>query len=226
MNDSLRVRGAEARGELAAIGDDFSLSKRAVLQAGGEWEAGDQLHYEEVSAVLTGEFVNGFDIGMIDLGESEGFATKEFSSFIVGEHAGWEDFEGDVAVEEFVMSAVDDAHTASADLLDQFVMAECGSDHGGECGGMVGRVAGHVKREMDWRAGGDLGDWCWLRNIAGGDARTDWRGFWRRFSWRDHGGVVVMDLYQTWRCLVSAIVHEKARRKAGPYGSCADEWQK
>jgi hypothetical protein len=35
-----------------------------------------------------------------------------------------------------------------------------------------------------------------------------------------------MDLYQTRGCLVSAIVHEKARHKAGPYGSNAGQKQR
>ena len=122
MDDALIVRSREALGKLHPEPHDFSLGKRPGFDLFTQRLAGNQLHREEINAILRAKFINGFDVRMIELGERQRFFAKLFARRFVGEQTGGKNLQRDVAVELFVMSAIDFAHAARADFFDDPVV--------------------------------------------------------------------------------------------------------
>ena len=67
---------------------------------------------------------------MVEAAERERFAAEALARRVVGQRAGGQDLQRDVAVEPLVVGAIDDAHAAFADLLEDAVVAEGLADHG------------------------------------------------------------------------------------------------
>jgi hypothetical protein len=59
---------------------------------------------------------------MFECGSRARFADETLAPIAIGHQLGRQDFERDVAIETGVGGAIDDAHPASADLFDNFVM--------------------------------------------------------------------------------------------------------
>jgi hypothetical protein len=91
----------------------------------------DAFHDDEIGPTLRVEFVDCGDIRMIELGEKKRFLAEVPARSFILEEAEREDFDGDVAVEAFVARAVDFAHTADADFVEDAVMAERLANHRG-----------------------------------------------------------------------------------------------
>lgn len=128
MNDATIVSRGETVGDLRAEGDHIFLRERAVEKPGAESDPVDKLHDEKVEAVVGIEVVNRGDVGMIELGESQGFVAKFSAGAIVGNGAGKENLEGNYTVEVFILGAVNDTHPAAADSLDDSVVAQGPAD--------------------------------------------------------------------------------------------------
>ncbi len=124
MHHSLLMGLFESLGHLHGNRSGFAGRQRSRAQFGGQGIAGDQLHDDVVGAVVLDDVVNGGDLGVIEPGEHARFAAEALAGFLVGEHAGLEHFDGDIALEFFVARAVDDAHAAGAELGDDAVAVE------------------------------------------------------------------------------------------------------
>ena len=70
------------------------------------------------------DFVNGHDVGMIEIGRRLGLALKALHVVGRGELTGEDHLQGHDAVEAHLPGLVDDAHAAAGDLLQQLVVAE------------------------------------------------------------------------------------------------------
>jgi len=68
--------------------------------------------------------VYGGDVGMIELRENQSFLVEMSAGRFVSERAVWEDFDGNITLKMFVAGAVHFSHAASADLLDDAVVAQ------------------------------------------------------------------------------------------------------
>ncbi len=124
MNDAFVVRAAESGGDLCAVAQDGFRSDADVSAEGAQGFAFDQLHDDVELAVGFGDFVNGADVGV-----GEGRGCARFVEQILaggGIEAGvfLDDFQRDIAMEDFVKCAVDDAHSAFANLFGNAVMAD------------------------------------------------------------------------------------------------------
>ena len=75
---------------------------------------------------------------MVQLGERKGFFAEPFSGSVVSEHAEGQNLKGHVAIELLVVSAVDHAHSAGADLLENDVVSESLADEMGRDGHFAG----------------------------------------------------------------------------------------
>ena len=73
--------------------------------------------------------MNGFDVGMIQLRERKSFLAKPLARAFVGQHAGGKNLHGHIAVKLFVMGAVHHSHSAGAQLIENFIVAENLADH-------------------------------------------------------------------------------------------------
>jgi len=140
VDDPVFVGGLEAAGELSAEAQDVLFGKRPVAQSLGERRAGHELHDQEVDAVFGVEVEEVGDVGMREPGESVGFPAEAGARGIVGEGALGQDLEGEVTVELLVVGAVDLAHPARAEALDDPIVGERATDHAtsSRCSGKLG----------------------------------------------------------------------------------------
>ena len=121
---------------VADLGDDgegFFGGDVAGVEEVAEGHAVDEFHEEEEDGGGTeglrrrgtegggwalSEFVDGDDVGVVELGHGVGFAGETLGKAACGgvaAHFGGEDFEGDEAVEGFLAGLVDGAHAAAAE---------------------------------------------------------------------------------------------------------------
>jgi hypothetical protein len=68
--------------------------------------------------------VNSGDVGMIELREDQSFFVEMLACGCIGERTGRKDFDGNITGEALVAGAKDLSHAASADLLDDAVVAQ------------------------------------------------------------------------------------------------------
>jgi len=71
---------------------------------------------------------------MVQLGECQCFLAEPFSGSLIGQCANGQDFDGHVAFELLIMSAVNDTHAARTNLLDDAIMAQRMADELGRGG--------------------------------------------------------------------------------------------
>ncbi len=119
MDDALLVRGVERERDLARVVERGREGQRAFQRL-----ALHQLHDEVVGT----DVVQRADVGMIQRGDGAGFALESIAE-VLGRH-----LDGDVAADAGIVRAVDDAHSACANLRDDLVGAEAIANrrrHGG-----------------------------------------------------------------------------------------------
>jgi len=85
-------------------------------------------HRDEGLTVGFGGLVDGADVGVMESSGSFGLTQKPLLRLIVVEQVLREKLERDGTVERGVLSLVDDAHAALAELLDDAVVADRGAD--------------------------------------------------------------------------------------------------
>jgi hypothetical protein len=134
VDDALGVGVVEAFGSLAEeLEDDGGSGGADLVEQGGESAPGDVLHGDEGDGFAGAHFgvadlVDGDDVGMGEPAGGLGFALEALLHVaalgFVGDVVEFDGLEGDVAADDGVEAAVDDAHAAAAELLTHFVGAE------------------------------------------------------------------------------------------------------
>ncbi len=132
-----RLEVAVDHAELVGLGEAAGGSKvprtsppaaRALLPQAARVGPGDELHGEEDLVVDHADVVDGDDVGVGDGGQQAGLAGEALAQARLVAHAGGaHQLEGDLAVELGVEGAVDHAHAARADGVDDDVAAESGA---------------------------------------------------------------------------------------------------
>ena len=90
--------------------------------------AAHQLHHHQQAIVVAKQLVDGRDVGMVDLGERHRLGA-EAAHEIVFDQLGADRLDRHLAIERFVDTAIDDAHAAAADLVEDAVLAQRLADH-------------------------------------------------------------------------------------------------
>ncbi len=98
--------------------------QRAPAQAIGKRLAVEELHNQEVGAVLRADVVEMADVWMIQRGNGTSFALETLLEFRIGGKMSGENLDGNGAIEARVFRAVDLAHTAGAEWGLNFVGPE------------------------------------------------------------------------------------------------------
>jgi hypothetical protein len=70
----------------------------------------DQLHNDESGAGLGVEVVHGGDVRVIEFGERTRFAAETGEELLIAGEFRRQNFEGNIAVESFVVGSIDDTH--------------------------------------------------------------------------------------------------------------------
>ena len=87
------------------------------------------LHGDEGFAVLVVDFIDGADVGMIQGRGGLGFALEAAERLRVFGYIVGKELESDKAAELYVLSLVDHAHPATAELFYNAVMRDGFADH-------------------------------------------------------------------------------------------------
>jgi hypothetical protein len=110
------VRVRESVGELDAVVHDLVDGQGSRRQQRVERLPLDELHRNVGLAVRLADFMNGADIRMVESGSGSRFTRQPCVRGGIVEAAAKENFDCDVAVEPFVVGAIDLAHSAGAEL--------------------------------------------------------------------------------------------------------------
>jgi len=136
VDDSAEVRRGQPVGDLRSNPDSFLPSERAGLDALAQRLALEQLHHSDGHVVHDGQLVDGNDAGVGERRDRAGFGFEPPAHLRVGRDVRGHDFDGHLACQAGIPGAVDLAHAAGADRLDDFVLGDAGAfgeDHN-DCG--------------------------------------------------------------------------------------------
>ena len=75
------------------------------------------------------DLVNGADVGMIQSRSCPGLVNEPRLGLGIAGQAGGQEFQGDKTLQPHILSLIDDAHAALADLLENFIMGNDLTDH-------------------------------------------------------------------------------------------------
>ena len=131
MDDAAAVRVGERLGDPGRQLDRLVDRQRAGAQAPGEGAAGNQLHHEEVDAVLRVEVEHGRDAGMGEARQRVRLAPEALARGRSSSDAAEQHLDRDVALEVQVAGAEDLAHAAGAEGFHDLVVGESATDHEG-----------------------------------------------------------------------------------------------
>jgi hypothetical protein len=108
-------------GNLANVGGP---QRADVLEQSAQVNAGDVFHGEEMHAVDLARIGSLDNVGMIELADGAHLPVKSMHHAWVEQRPASKHLEGHHLAEPHVPRAVDDPHTAAADLVEQFILAE------------------------------------------------------------------------------------------------------
>ena len=129
MHDALRVRGVKGVGDLDTEIDNLVNLERAARDAVEKGLAFHPLHHDERLAVVFTDVVHRADVGVVQRGGGTRFDAKPFHGMSISHEVFWNEFESNLAPKAGVVSAVNDAHTAGAELVDDTIMRNGFADH-------------------------------------------------------------------------------------------------
>ncbi len=102
----------------------ISARERAAGQPMRQALAVDEGHGEEVLPLMLPDLEDGDDPGMVEVGGRLGLGVEPPDRGLVGELAGADHLQGDLAVEADLIGLEHDAHAAVGHLPDDLVVAE------------------------------------------------------------------------------------------------------
>ena len=129
VHDAFVVGEREGLADLERVRDDGLGVERAFENDVGELASPDELHRDERHAIFVSDLEDRRDVGMLERGGRFRFLNEALPAIRIrgldglGKH-----FDGELAIELGIPRAVDLAHPAAADLLDDLVVRKCASD--------------------------------------------------------------------------------------------------
>ena len=124
VDHAVAVGEGERGGHAGADGGDLARRQRlGVAQDGGEGPAVDELHHDEVGAVVLAPVEDGDDVGMRQVGGGLGLAPEALDEGAVDRQLGEEHLERDGPIELAIHGAVDLGHAAAGDQVGHLIAA-------------------------------------------------------------------------------------------------------
>jgi hypothetical protein len=124
MHHAALVRSLQPLANLNPIFQHQFGWKRALRQAFGQRLAFQELHDQEVDAILMADVVQGANVGMVQGRYSAGLAIETLLGVWIIRKMTRQDFYCDRAIKASVLRSIYLAHTAGAERRDDFVGAE------------------------------------------------------------------------------------------------------
>ena len=128
MDDAVLMRFLERVGDLCAQRGNFLFSQRSRFQLFRQGVAGHAFHYEIVHAGFFAHVVNDGDVWVAELGQCESFFAEATPCGFICKQSYRENFEGHIAVEPGIASAINFTHAACTQKRDDLVGADLRAD--------------------------------------------------------------------------------------------------
>ena len=119
-----RISHLNAVAKERSCGQGFSSNELA------QGSAFNVFHGDVGLAIGFANFVDGADVGMVQLGSGARFLKEPRPSCLVSEAAGRQHFQGYVALEPLISGAVNFTHPTRTNLLDDAIVTERAANHG------------------------------------------------------------------------------------------------
>ena len=129
MNDPSIVGAREGAGNLRTVAHHGARGQARILAEDAQRLALDQLHHDVEFAIGLADFVDGADVGMSERRRSTRFVEQTLAFRGIKTSTLVNNFYGDITVQDFVISAIDNPHSSFPDLGDNPIMTEFLSDH-------------------------------------------------------------------------------------------------
>ncbi len=130
MNDAAGVRGVEAIRDFDAELEDTVERQRSARDLVLQRPAIEQLHDDEPLGAVLADVVDGADVWMVERRGDAGLALEPIQRLGIAGQIGRQELQRDLAAQTHVFGAIDDAHAAGAEALENLVMADNGPNHG------------------------------------------------------------------------------------------------
>ena len=128
MHDAALVRGLQPLGDLPRDGQGLCRTDSAFREAVGERGPLDQFQHERLDVAGVFEAVNGSDVRMVQRGQDVRFALEARQTVGVEHEDVRQHLERDLAIERAVVRAIDVAHPAAAERVQNPVVPDLLSD--------------------------------------------------------------------------------------------------
>src|ERR1022692_3558514 len=141
MDDPFRVSSVQRIRDLDSERQDQLGLQRATRHSLLERRPFQILHDDEGLPLLLPDFMNRADIGMVQCGRGLRFSLEASQCLRVSGDLFRQELQGNKTMEDYVLSLIDHAHPATAQLLDDLVVRDSLADHLAEILGLrVGQV--------------------------------------------------------------------------------------
>jgi hypothetical protein len=127
MNDASLVRVRQRVSHLTRITQSRVERHAAACQHRVQRLAGDVFHGDVWLAAGLADLVNGADVRVVEAGGRARFPQQPVARRLVRKPRGWQQLQGDVAVESIVMGTIDFTHSAGAEQRADLVGSDAGS---------------------------------------------------------------------------------------------------
>ncbi len=124
MGDAVAMRRGEGVADLDCVLKPLIKRRCASLQTVGERLPFEELHHQEIGAILVADVVQRADVRMIQRRDSACFAIEPFTELRIAGELRRQDFDGDVASQPRIARAIDFAHPARSKRGHDLVRAE------------------------------------------------------------------------------------------------------
>ena len=125
------MRGRQRVGDLRGVVERTGRVQRPPGNHLVERRAVDILERDEIDRVNRADLIDRDDVRVVEGGGRLGFADKPPRAIRVARGVGLQHFEGDHPIQPGIECPVDHPHAAPAEQLEDAVMTELRSDHGG-----------------------------------------------------------------------------------------------
>ncbi len=124
------MQSATLVSEVDGLGDDLHVARRRpwrqrpVLHEGSEVATRHIIHREVMLPSVLADFVDGDDVGVLQVGGRFGLSQKSFDLVWTGQDACADHFQGQIPVQTRLPGLPDDAHAAPGDLFEKLVITK------------------------------------------------------------------------------------------------------
>ena len=130
VDDAAGMRGVEGVGDLDPELEHAVERQRPARDLVLQRAAVEQFHDDELLALVLADVVDRADVRVVERRGDARLAAEPFERLGVGGEIGGQELQRDLAAETNVLGAVDHAHAAGAEPLEDLVMADDGTNHG------------------------------------------------------------------------------------------------